>query len=85
MLVVMVAIAMNRKKVQLCFQNASKIPFNRIGGAVRFALRRWVRTVHSALDNLGTGAVYFGWLGFLIGVVAIAAHQTPFLMRVDWS
>ena len=26
------------------------------------------------LDNYGTGAIYFGWLAFLIGVVAIARN-----------
>ena len=30
------------------------------------------QTASTKLDNLGTGAVYLGWLGLLIGVVAIA-------------
>ncbi len=46
------------------------------GGAALFALAVGgsTQSASSALDNLGTGAVYFGWLGFLIGVVAIAQN-----------
>ena len=47
-----------------------------LGGAALFALAVGgsTQSASSALDNLGTGAVYFGWLGFLIGVVAIAQN-----------
>ena len=46
------------------------------GGAALFALAVGgsTQSASAALDNLGTGAVYFGWLGFLIGVVAIAQN-----------
>ena len=44
------------------------------GGAALFALAVGgsTQSASSALDNLGTGAVYFGWLGFAIGVISIA-------------
>ena len=46
------------------------------GGAALFALAVGgsTQSASAALDNLGTGAVYFGWLGFFIGVVAIAQN-----------
>ena len=46
------------------------------GGAALFALAVGgsTQSASAALDNFGTGAVYFGWLGFLIGVVAIARN-----------
>ena len=46
------------------------------GGAALFALAVGgsTQSASAALDNLGTGDVYFGWLGFLIGVVAIAQN-----------
>ena len=43
------------------------------GGALyTLAVSGAKQTASSKLDNLGTGAVYFGWLGLLIGVIAIA-------------
>ena len=46
------------------------------GGAALFALAVGgsTQSASAALDNLGTGAVYFGWLGFLIGIAAIAQN-----------
>ena len=44
------------------------------GGAALFALAAGgsTQSASSALDNLGTGAVYFGWLGLAIGVIGMA-------------
>ena len=43
-----------------------------VGGALGFALLR--NEPLQITKNFGAGAVYFGWLGFLIGVVAIAQN-----------
>ena len=45
-----------------------------LGGGASYALAvsGAKQTTSTKLDNLGTGAVYFGWLGLLIGVGAIA-------------
>ena len=32
------------------------------------------QTRSSGLDNYGTGAVYFGWLGFAIGVIGMTTN-----------
>ena len=43
-----------------------------LGGALGFALLK-DRTQHMA-ENFGVGAVYFGWLGALVGLIAIAGN-----------
>ena len=44
-----------------------------LGGAVMFAVTTGglKQSLDSALEKFGIGAIYFGWLGFLIGLVAI--------------
>ncbi len=44
-----------------------------LGGAVMFAVATGglKQSLDSALEKFGIGAIYFGWLGFLIGLVAI--------------
>ena len=43
------------------------------GGAVMFAVAigGLKQSLDSALEKFGAGSIYFGWLGFLIGLVAI--------------
>ena len=68
-------------------QSGSKNPFKRapqikksptgsrtfvLGGAVGFALLK--NETSEMLRNFGDGAVYFGWLGLLVGLVAIAGN-----------
>ena len=74
-MLVMVAIAMNMAAGLAAFIDINSIVIV-FGGAALFALAVGgsAQSASSALDNLGTGAVYFGWLGFLIGVVAIAQN-----------
>ena len=43
-----------------------------LGGALGFALLK-NRPQHIA-ENFGLGAVYFGWLGALVGLIAIAGN-----------
>ena len=43
-----------------------------LGGAVGFALLKGETA--EMPRNFGDGAVYFGWLGFLVGLVAIAGN-----------
>ena len=43
-----------------------------LGGAVGFALLK--NETSEMLRNFGDGAVYFGWLGLLVGLVAIAVN-----------
>ena len=42
-----------------------------LGGGVGYALITGDRDTHVA--QFGTGAVYFGWMGTLVGLIAIAA------------
>ena len=43
-----------------------------LGGAVGFALLK--NEIADMPRNFGDGAVYFGWLGLLVGLVAIAVN-----------
>jgi len=43
------------------------------GGAAGFAVMKNDPERH--FENFGDGAVYFGWLGFLIGLIAIAGNR----------
>mgnify|MGYP006216404439 FL=1 len=43
-----------------------------LGGAVGFALLK--NEIADMPRNFGDGAVYFGWLGLLVGLVAIAGN-----------
>ena len=43
-----------------------------LGGALGFALLR--NTPQKMVENFGVGAVYFGWLGALVGLIAIAGN-----------
>ena len=74
-MLVILAIAMNMAAGLGAFIDINSIVIV-FGGAALFALAVGgsTQSASSALDNLGTGAVYFGWLGFLIGVVAIAQN-----------
>ena len=42
-----------------------------LGGGVGYALITGDRGTH--VEQFGTGAVYFGWLGTLVGLIAMAA------------
>ena len=44
-----------------------------IGGAAGYALLKGDRS--KFIFHFGTGAVYFGWIGFLIGIIAIATSE----------
>ena len=44
-----------------------------IGGAAGYALLKGDRS--QFMFHFGTGAVYFGWIGFLIGIIAIAKSE----------
>ena len=43
-----------------------------LGGALGFALLS--NTPQKMVENFGAGAVYFGWLGALVGLIAIAGN-----------
>jgi len=43
-----------------------------LGGAFGFAILK--NAPLQTVSNFGIGAVYFGWLGFLIGLIAIAGN-----------
>jgi len=47
------------------------------GGAVFFSIAKGGldQTIESALEYFGDGAVYFGWLGFIIGAIAILKNH----------
>ena len=44
-----------------------------LGGAVGFALMK--NTLNTHIKSFGQAAVFFGWLGTLIGLVAIAGNR----------
>ena len=52
-----------------------------LGGAVGFALLKNERS--EMPRNFGDGAVYFGWLGFLVGMIAIAGNAFGAWANVD--
>ena len=74
-MLLMLAVAMNMAAGLGAFVDFHSIVIV-FGGAALFALAVGgsTQSAASALDNLGTGAVYFGWLGFLIGIAAIAQN-----------
>ena len=74
-MLLMLAVAMNMAAGLGAFVDIHSIVIV-FGGAALFALAVGgsTQSAASALDNLGTGAVYFGWLGFLIGIAAIAQN-----------
>ena len=74
-MLLMLAVAMNMAAGFGAFVDIHSIVIV-FGGAALFALAVGgsTQSAASALDNLGTGAVYFGWLGFLIGIAAIAQN-----------
>ena len=47
------------------------------GGAVFFSIARGAldQPIERALQYFGDGAVYFGWLGFIIGAIAILKNH----------
>jgi len=52
-----------------------------LGGAVGFALMK--NTLNTHIKSFGQGAVFFGWLGTLIGLVAIAGNRYEILGNVE--
>ena len=74
-MLLMLAVAMNMAAGLGAFVDIHSIVIV-FGGAALFALAVGgsTQSAASALDNLGTGAVYFGWLGFLIGIAAIVQN-----------
>ena len=52
-----------------------------LGGALGFALLK--NEMADMPRNFGDGAVYFGWLGLLVGLVAIAGDAFGALGRVE--
>ena len=69
---VLIAVAMDTAAGLDAFADISSAVFV-VGGGLAYALaRRGIEhNLPLALTNFGTGAVCFGWLGFLIGIVAI--------------
>jgi flagellar motor component MotA len=45
-----------------------------LGGAVGFLIMKGNPVNH--MKNFGVGAVYFGWLGTLVGLIAIAGNRS---------
>ena len=58
------------------FIDAASVVFV-FGGAVFFSIAKggFDQTIESALEKFGQGAVYFGWLGLIVGGVAILQNH----------
>ena len=52
-----------------------------VGGAIGYALLRHDGT--SVISKFGEGAVYFGWLGALMGLIAIAANKDGYFTDLE--
>jgi flagellar motor component MotA len=52
-----------------------------VGGGVGFALLRGDSSNY--VENFGNGAVYFGWIGTLIGLIAIAGGSFNAISSLD--
>ena len=74
-MLVILAVAMNMAAGLGAFIDINSIVIV-FGGAALYwlAVGGTDQTRSSGLDNYGTGAVYFGWLGLAIGVIGMAGN-----------